>query len=63
MAVKFMHCRNCRKATTHTAIHVSGLGEDNPTVVSRLLTGVITMGMSEVFAETDYECQECGRRR
>lgn len=57
---KRFFCRNCRKTTEHQYIRVSAFGGVGESAGSRILTGLFTGGMSELFAESYYECGECG---
>ena len=55
-------CPRCKRATDHREIRSNVFGQEGESPGHRLLLGAISLGGSEVFAETSYECNECGRR-
>lgn len=53
------YCRRCKKQTQHD--HITDIiTADRASPLQRMLWGIVTVGVSELFSERQWECQECG---
>lgn len=57
------YCRSCDASTEHIPVRVNAFGDEDEGVVSRVIFGALSVGLSEACADNVLECVECGRRR